>query len=555
MQGPRYCNVALAAALCLLVWRPATAQQAPATPATGDATFIVFAGGREIGREQVGVSRTASGWTITSSGRFGEPLNFINKRFELTYAPDWQPIELKIDAVVGDRTLGLNTSFATTTAINEITSNGTTNSKNDQITVRTVVLPNNFFAAYEALAVRLASSAAGADIPVYVAPQAEVRLLVRTVTPSTFETPAGSIATRRYTVAFQNPGGPVEAEITIDDRNRLARVVIAGGALAVARQDLAGVATRQQTVRNPTDVDVQVPAAGFSLAGVITTPPAQGRLKHPAIVLVTGSGPLDRDATVAGIPIFAQLASALADLGYVVLRYDKRGTGQSGGRIETVTLQDYADDLIGAVKWLAKRKDVNNRRIIAVGHSEGAAVVMLAAAREKRIAALALVNGMGTTGRELILEQQQYLLNAAKIAEPDRSSKVELQKDILDAAVDQTGWEELPAEVRRAVDTPWYRSLLTFDPATVMPRIKQPLLILQADLDKQVPPYHADRLAEMAKSRKNSPPVEVRHLPGLNHLLVPAKTGDIAEYATLDAKSISPAIARAIAEWFPGIAR
>jgi fermentation-respiration switch protein FrsA (DUF1100 family) len=190
-----------------------------------------------------------------------------------------------------------------------------------------------------------------------------------------------------------------------------------------------------------------------------------------------------------------------------------------------------------------------------VGHSEGAAVVMLAAAREKRIAALALVNGMGTTGRELILEQQQYLLNAAKIAEPDRSSKVELQKDILDAAVDQTGWEELPAEVRRAVDTPWYRSLLTFDPATVMPRIKQPLLILQADLDKQVPPYHADRLAEMAKSRKNSPPVEVRHLPGLNHLLVPAKTGDIAEYATLDAKSISPAIARAIAEWFPGIAR
>lgn len=556
MQGLRYCNVALAAALCLLVWRPAAAQQAPAVaPATGDATFIVFAGGREVGREQVNISRTASGWTITSSGRLGEPLNFINKRFELTYAPDWQPIELKIDAVVGERTLGLNTSFATTTAINEITSNGTTNSKNDQITVRTVVLPNNFFAAYEALAVRLASSAAGADIPVYVAPQAEVRMIVRAVNPSTFETPAGSVATRRYSVTFQNPGGPVEAEITIDDRNRLARVDIAGGALAVARQDLAGVATRQQTVRNPTDVDVQVPASGFSLAGVITTPAAQGRLKHPAIVLVAGSGPIDRDATVAGVPLFAQLAGALADLGYVVLRYDKRGTGQSGGRLETVTLQDYADDLAGAVKWLAKRKDVNNRRIIAVGHSEGASVAMLAAAREKRIAALVLINGMGTTGRALILEQQQYLLDAAKVAGPERATKVELQRDILDAAMSQTGWDDLPPEVRRAVDTPWYRSLLAFDPETVMPGIKQPILILQADLDRQIQPYHADRLAEMARARKNASPVKVEHLPGLNHLMLPAKTGDIAEYATLEAKAVSPAIARGIAEWFPTVAR
>lgn len=556
MQGLRYCNVALAAALCLLAARPVTAQQAAAaSPATGDATFIVFAGGREIGREQVGLSRTASGWTITSSGRFGAPLNFVNKRFEVTYAPDWQPIELKIDAVVGERTLALNTSFATTTAINEITSNGTTNSKNDQITVRTVVLPNNFYGAYEALAVRLAGAAAGAEIPVYVAPQAEVRLTVRTVTPATFETPGGTITTRRYALTFQNPSGPVEAEVTIDDRNRLARVDIAGGALSVARQDVAGVATRQQTVRNPTDVDVQVPAAGFSLAGVVTTPTAQGRLKHPAIVLVAGSGPVDRDAMVAGIPLFAQLAGALADIGYVVLRYDKRGTGQSGGRIETVTLQDYAEDLIGAVKWLAKRKDVNNRRVIVVGHSEGAAVAMLAAAREKRIAALTLINGMGTTGRELILEQQQYLLDVAKIAEPDRTSKVDLQKDILDAAVAQAGWDALPPEVREAVDTPWYRSLLTFDPAEVMPRIKQPILILQADLDKQVPPHHADKLAEMARARKKSPPVEIKHLTGLNHLMVPAKTGDLAEYPTLEAKTISPAIARAIAEWFPTVAR
>ena len=125
---------------------------------------------------------------------------------------------------------------------------------------------------------------------------------------------------------------------------------------------MAGVATRQQSVRNPTDVDVKIPAAGFGLAGTLTTPSAQGRLRHPAVVLVAGSGPIERDALVAGIPLFAQLAGQLAEREFVVLRYDKRGTGQSGGRTERVTLQDYADDAVAAVKWLAKRKDVDSER-------------------------------------------------------------------------------------------------------------------------------------------------------------------------------------------------
>jgi uncharacterized protein len=559
MKASRYCSVAKVvtmAALALITASSTEAQQtAAAAPATGDATFIVFMNGREVGREQVSLSRGASGWIVTSTGRLGAPLNMTISRFELSYAPDWQPIQLKIDAVVQDRTLGLNTSFATTTAINEVTQNGVTNSKTDQISARTVVLPNNFYAAYEGLAARLTSAAVGTEIPIYVAPQGEIRLAVKAINPSVYQTPAGVVTTRRYGVTFQNPGGPLEADITVDDRNRFARADLGGGTISVVRQDLAGVATRQQTVRNPTDIDTHIPAAGFGLAGTLTTPQAQGRLKHPAIVLGAGSGPVERDAIVAGIPLFAQLAGQLADLGFVVLRYDKRGVGQSGGRTETVTLQEYAEDTIAAVKWLAKRKDVDNRRILVAGHSEGAAVAMLAAAREKRISALVLMAAMGTTGRQLILEQQQYLLNAAKTSEPDRTAKVELQKKILEAAVAEKGWESLPPEVRKAVDTPWYRSLLTFDPAKVMPQIKQPILILQGALDTQVAPHHAERLAELAKARKNSPPVEVKQLPSLNHLMVVARTGDAAEYATLETKAISPEIAKAIAGWFSTVAR
>jgi uncharacterized protein len=563
MKGLRYCTVAIVLAVAaagLVRVRPAEAQQAPAAaaapvPAVGEAVFAVFINGKEVGREQVSLSRTASGWTIISTGRLDAPLNMTNNRFELTYAPDWQPIELKIDAVVQDRKLGLSTSFGTTTAINEITQNGVTNSKTDQITARTVVVPNNFYASYEALAVRLASAQVGGEIPVYVAPQAEIRLLVKAITPTTYQTPGGTVTARKFTVTLQNPGGPLEADITVDDRNRFARVDIAGGTISVARQDLAGVATRQQTLRNPTDIDVHIPASGFGLAGTLTTPQAQGRLKHPAVVLVAGSGPVERDGTVAGIPLYAQLAGQLANLGFAVLRYDKRGVGQSGGRTETVTLGEYAEDVIAGVKWLAKRKDVDNRRIFVVGHSEGASVAMLAAAREKRISALVLIAGMGTTGRDLILEQQQYLLTAAKAGDSDRAAKVELQKKILEATVAEKGWEALPPDVRRAVDTPWYRSLLTFDPAQVMPKVKQPLLILHGALDTQVPPHHANKLAELAKARKNAPPVEVKQLPSLNHLMVGAKTGDISEYATLESRTISPEVAKAIAAWFPTVAR
>jgi uncharacterized protein len=547
--GREHCT---AAVLTAFLTFPASANAQPSTSpaAAGETTYVVFVAGREVGREQVAVSRTASGWNIISTGRQGAPINFINNRFELTCTPEWQPIELKVDAIVQDAPITLTTSFAATTATNQITQKGVPSTKTDQVSAGTIVLPNNFYAAYEVLAARLASVAEGAELPIYVAPQAEIRVVVRSITPSSYQTPAGQVSTRRYALTFQNPGGALQAEITVDDRNRFAKLDIAAGALSVARLDLAGVATRQQTVRNPTDADVTVPAAGFGLAGTLTTPRgAATRTKHPAILLVGGATAIDRDSVTAGLPVFAQLAGQLADLGYVVLRYDKRGVGQSGGRIETVTLQDYADDAIGAVKWLAKRKDVDDRRIAIAGHGDGAAVALLAAAREKKVSAIVSIGGMGTTGRELVLEQQQQMLNAMKVADPERTEKIELQKKILEAAVSEQGWDALPPEVRRAVDTRLYRSLLTFDPAKVMPRIKQPLLVLQGALDMQVAPHHAERLAALAKARKNAPPIEMKQFAGVNHFMIATAPAHGAEGTSTEAETISADIPKAIASW------
>ena len=107
----------------------------------------------------------------------------------------------------------------------------------------------------------------------------------------------------------------------------------------------------------------------------------------------------------------------------------------------------------------------------------------------------------------------------------------------------------MPPEVRSLVDTPWYRSMLMFDPAAVVKDVRQPILILHGALDRQVPSHHAERLAELARARKNAPPVELKVLPGLNHLFVPAQTGDVDEYESLEARSISAEVARAFDGW------
>jgi pimeloyl-ACP methyl ester carboxylesterase len=525
------------------------ATAAPRPSAEADVEFTLFVSGTRVGVEHVRVAKAASTWVVSSTAQYGAPLNVTVNRFEVKYTPDWQPIELHIEATRAGRPLALATSFGVTTAINEITQNGTTSSKTDQVSARTIVLPNSCYAGYEALAARLADAQPGTELRAYVAPQAEIPVTVKSVSAEQLPSPAGILAVRRYEIVFQNPGGALAASVTIDDRARLVRLDMPAANLRLIRSELAGVATRSQPVRNRADTDVIMPAEGFSLAGTLTMPQALGRLQHPAVVLVGGSGSVDRDEVVAGIPIFAQLAGALADQGFVVLRYDKRGVGQSGGRNERVTLQDYADDLITTVKWLGKRKDIDPRHITVAGHSEGGAVAMLAAAREKKIASIILIAAPGTAGSELILEQQRHVLDLMATPDAERQSKIELQKQIQAAVITDKGWESIPPDLRAQADSPWFRSLLLFDPAKVMPKIKQPILIVQGELDKQVVPRHADALAELARARKKAGPVEVVRLPGVNHLLARAETGEVSEYGALPDKSVTPAAAKAMVEW------
>jgi pimeloyl-ACP methyl ester carboxylesterase len=516
----------------LAVAGPVSAQLAVPAPAPGEAAFGIYLKGVQVGREQVTLTRNPSGWLITSAGQTGPPFDFAITRFEMKYATDWRPLEMKLEARLKNVPVAVSTSFGLTTAINEITQAGKTAAKQDQISAGAIVLPNNVFASYEALAARLSIAVAGAEIPVYVAPQTEVKATVRTMSEQTLSGPGGALATRRFELVIQNPAGALDAIAVIDDKLRLVRFEIPSAELLVVREDASSVATRVQTMRNPTDAEVSIPANGFSLAGTLTTPPGvAGRLHHPAVVLVGGATPADRDDVIDGIPIFAQLAKRLADEGLVVLRFDRRGGGQSGGRTETATLSDYADDLSAAVRWLSKRDDVDKRRIAVAGRGDGGAAALIAAARDKAIDGVVTLDASGSPGADLLLRQQQRVLDGLKLPPADRQARIDLQKRIQAAVISGTGWQGVPDLMRRQADTPWFKSVLIYDPAQILPKVKQPILIVHGDLDPSVPATEADRLAELARARKKAPPTEVVHIPDADHKLA------------------SPKVATGIADW------
>ena len=199
-----------------------------------------------------------------------------------------------------------------------------------------------------------------------------------------------TITARRTRSSFNLPNvPPLDIEIWGDEEGRLLRVSIPAQSLEFAREDIASVSARLVTMSRPNDEDIRIPANGFSLAGTVSKP-ANATGKLPAVILVGGSDPTDRDENVFGIPIFGQIADALADAGFLVLRYDKRGVGQSGGRTEAARLEHFAEDARAAVKAMSDRKDVDRKRLAIVGHSEGGWIALMAA-KDNRVAAVGLV--------------------------------------------------------------------------------------------------------------------------------------------------------------------
>jgi uncharacterized protein len=521
----------------------AFAQAPPQTGAAQDSNFTIFLRGTAVGNEQVTVTRGTEGWTIIGSGRFGDA---VARRLEVRYTDDWKPLELTYQASLRGEEQMVRTTVSGTTASSLLTRAGRASEKTDTIESQSILLASPFFTPYEALAIRLRDLPAGSILQGYTASVAPLRIVVGESSDERIQTLDRMIAARLTHVTIETAG---DAAIWTDEDGRLLRLSVPGNGLEIVRDDIASVASRRVVLSRPNDEDVKIPANGFVLAGTISRPEHSAGIRLPAVILVGQSEGTDRDETTAGVPLFAELASSLADARFVVVRYDRRALGQSGGMSESATLADYADDVSAVVAMLRQRRDVDKFHIGVLGYADGGWVAMLAAARDKHIGGLVLAATPGVTGAEFNLWQSQRALEGLRKSDADKQATLELQKRIQHAVLTGSGWDQVPAELRAQADTPWFQSYLAFDPARIMPKIHVPMLIVHGMLDTEVEPSNAEALAVLARARKGKSPVELTRVPSVDHLLIAASTGLTEEYSQLTEKLINPAVTSAITDW------
>ena len=530
-------------AVLLLAPPRADAQQAP----TGTTGYTTFVRGNPIGREDVTVRSDANSLTVTSEGRLGAPANLTIRRAEFRYGPDFAPQSFELTGSVNGGDVTIRTTVTGNTATTQSTQSG---DSSQTITPQTMFHANGIVGSYAALARRLGFVAPGSEIRMYVVPQAEIAVRLLNVQNERMQIGAEFLNARRYDLLFQNPGLNTAVSVTTGVDGNLLSVRIPSQGVDIVRVDLAGATSRMSVHSNPGDEPVTIPAVGFNLGATLTRPkaaPAGGRF--PAVIILAGFGANDRDGYFLGIPVMGQLAGKLADAGFLTVRYDKRGYGQSGGRSESATITDYADDARTVMRWLSERKDVDPRRIALIGDSDGAWVALLAASREKRFAAVATVGAPASTGAELVLELQKRTLDQLELAPQERAKREALQKQIIAAVRSEKGLADLPPDIRKAADTPWFQSVLNFAPDKILKDVRQPLLILHAALDHEVPVGDADRLAAIAQKEGESKSVELLIVKGVNHLLVPAVTGEVKEYGELTDRNVSNDVSAALSSW------
>ncbi|MFO0962704.1 MAG: prolyl oligopeptidase family serine peptidase [Phycisphaerales bacterium] len=325
--------------------------------------------------------------------------------------------------------------------------------------------------------------------------------------------------------------------------------------------------------------------SGHELAGTLTLPKdASPTARVPAVLLVTGSGPQDRDESLLGHRPFLVLSDALARAGIAVLRCDDRGVGESTGNFATATTRDFATDAAAAFAALAAAPEVDPARVGILGHSEGGVIAPMAAvaldaapAGAPRPAFLVLMAGTGVVGSEILRLQTERImlaagipaerlepvrvahaaLTAAVLADADQARLLELSKALVAAQLQAGGTDPatipdatLEQQARGAVQqvtTPWMRTFLALDPRVALVQVRVPVLALNGTLDTQVIPEQNLPAIEAAL-REAGAPVTVRRYEGLNHLFQPATTGSPQEYANIET-TIDPKVLAEIPAW------
>lgn len=326
---------------------------------------------------------------------------------------------------------------------------------------------------------------------------------------------------------------------------------------------------------NSEDVKIKNELQGNLLAGTLLTP-KNFNINTPVLVMITGSGPQNRDEELFGHRPFLVIADYLAKKGIASLRMDDRGVGGSEKGKENPTSADFATDISSAVDYLAKK---NFKNIGLIGHSEGGMIAPMVASQNKNVKFLVLLAAPGIAIEQLLLKQNEDIARVSGMDDNEIKSSEELNKKIYNfvmkyqgnnlekdvrllilndltskkGANDHKDQEEKIADMTaKTVSNPWFVYFLKYRPELLLSKIKIPVLAINGSLDMQVSAKENLEGIKKSLSEAGNKNFETIEFQGLNHLLQDAKTGNPSEYGQIE-ETISPKVLEKISAWISGL--
>lgn len=315
--------------------------------------------------------------------------------------------------------------------------------------------------------------------------------------------------------------------------------------------------------------------ANITLAGTLTYP-KEGE-NFPVVILVSGSGPQNRNEELLGHKPFLVIADFLTRNGIAVLRYDDRGVGKSTGDFSSATTLDFVGDALSAVDFLKSKDQINKNLIGIIGHSEGGLIAPLAAVQSDDVAFIIMMAGPGLRGKEILVLQTELILSAngepedeikkgaglneqlygILLSEKDSASVSSQLRDVFERAYiemtdkekTQIGSKDIFMERQFSMmQSPWFKYFLAYDPYETLTKVSCPVLAINGEKDLQVPSKENLAMIEKAFKEAEKENYKLVELPGLNHLFQTAKTGSPMEYSTIE-ETISPSALNVIKDW------
>lgn len=323
------------------------------------------------------------------------------------------------------------------------------------------------------------------------------------------------------------------------------------------------------------DVTFKNTKAGISLAGTLTLPTKEG--KFPVVILITGSGPQNRDEEILGHKPFLVISDYLTRNGIGVLRYDDRGVGESTGDFKSANSADFATDVESAIAYLKTRKDINKKKIGLVGHSEGGLIAPMVASRSKDVSYIVLLAGPGIQGDKILLLQQELIARANGESESDIKKSIQANAKLFKMVLNSNDTQKLKADLTHGINeminsdtsatipngmtqdefvskqvdqitSPWMLYFMKFNPIPTLEKVKCPVLAVNGSKDLQVPPKENLTAIKKAIKKGGNNNVTIKEFPNLNHLFQETETGSPSEYATIE-QTFSPLVLEEITKW------